>query len=128
MEKFDTLILEISGEKGDLGEYQKVLCEASAKGIDRVLFGCICDKRQDKSKEIFYKLMESCKILEVTPISSTLEYNDEVFGKAMVCKTDENYTIVSSLLEVVGLDHFKNSVGNGANFNKEVNKRMTKIK
>lgn len=64
-EKF--ILLEISGEQGDLEQYKKILCEASLLNINHVIFGFVWDDNEKRGEELLKKVQEICSILNIVP-------------------------------------------------------------
>lgn len=92
----DTLILEISGEYGKLNQYQEQIAEASVLGIKNVFFSFIWDRDMKRGKEILDTLAESCKKIDMMPLSYGAGYYATIFDGPMVGKMDQNGNLSAS--------------------------------
>lgn len=106
----NVLVLEISGENGNLENYQKSLCEASLLGIVKLMFCCIWDNDQDKGAEIFNNLLENCETLNITPMSTVAGYTGEMFHGPMIGKMDELGNL-TSFSDLIPFNEYKDSKG-----------------
>ena len=84
----DIIVLEISGENGNLKDYQRALCEASLLGINKIMFCCIWDNNQDEGEKILDKLIDNLKSLNITPMNTSIGYAKELFHGPMVGRSD----------------------------------------
>lgn len=86
----ETLILEISGEYGKLNQYQEQIAEASVLGIKNVFFSFVWDRDVKKGKEILNTLVESCKKIDVMPLSYGAGYCATILDGPMIGEMDQN--------------------------------------
>ena len=126
MENKDTLVLEISGKKGIVGEYQRALYEASLLGIDRVLYCYVWDNNEKRGEEIFDKLIKTSEILNIIPVSTSIGCDEEMFSGPMVCKTDEDYNINVSLSQFTTFENYKKARENILENRENVGKVLAK--
>lgn len=125
----DVLFLEIDEKNGIVGEYQRVLYQASILGIDRVLFASVWsdeeDKKRERGAEIFSKIIKTCEILDIRPVSYSVGYSEKMYDDAMIAKTDDRGLVFFS--SITSTDTFENykTINNKAN---KINKNdMIKI-
>lgn len=107
-EKF--IFLEISGEKGDVETYKKVLLDANTLNIKRILFACIWDGQEEKGKELLEEVQKMCRTLYIEPFTNTLGYNGIMYENAMVGTISSiEDRVVPNLNNLVSLEDYKNA-------------------
>lgn len=92
----EILILEISGEYGKLNQYQEQIAEASVLGIKNVFFSFVWDRDVKKGKEILNTLVESCKKIDVMPLSYGAGYCATILDGPMIDEMDQNGNLNAS--------------------------------
>lgn len=102
-EKF--ILLEISGEQGDLEQYKKILCEVSLLNINHVIFGCVWDDNEKRGEELLKKVQEICTILNIVPFNMTVGYENAMFDQAMVGELKKvNNTVTPDFSSMISID------------------------
>lgn len=105
-EKF--ILLEISGEQGDLEQYKKILCEASLLNINHVIFGCVWDDNEKRGEELLKKVQEICTILNIVPFNMTVGYENVMFDQAMVGELKKvNDTVTPDFSSMISIYEYK---------------------
>lgn len=121
------ILLEISGEYGNLEEYKKSLCEASLLGIDRVLFACIWDNNTENGEVLLGKVQQICGVLNILPLGITVGYDRFMYDQAMIGELKkENNQIIPNFISMIPMDEYKNSRGITID-EEEVAKKLAKI-
>ena len=122
------IMLEVSGEHGDLNQYKKSLCEASILGIRQVLFSCIWDHNTKLGEHFLKELKIVCKGLEILPLSLVPGYSGMLFdGEAAIVTLDQTKGSFPSFSSAVLLDEYKKSNGIEVE-EKEIQKVFAKLK
>ncbi len=108
-EKF--ILLEISGEHGDIETYKNILLDANALNIKRILFACIWDEQEEKGEELLKKVQEMCRTLYIEPFPSILGSKEMMFKSAMVGTASFiiEDIVIPSLSNMVSLEDYKNN-------------------
>lgn len=112
----DTLVLEINEEKGIVGEYQRVLYEASLMGIDRVSLACVwkddADEKRSRGEDIFPKIVKTCELLKIEPLAFQVGYYNNMYDGPMIGKTNSKGTIESfNCNKLISFEEYKEGKG-----------------
>lgn len=103
MQEYNTLLLEISGEKGKLESYLEAIDFSLTLGINRVLFCTIWDNAEEKGKEMFDELQQYCNDKNMRVIPDVSGYYGVIYGQPMLTKTDAELRVIESFSKVVPL-------------------------
>lgn len=110
MQEYNTLLLEISGESGNLEDYVEAIDLSVTRGISRVLFCSIFDEAEEKGKEIFDDLQEYCKQKEIIVIPKVLGCDEPLYNQPMLTKTDSDLRVRELFSKVIPLKNFKKTI------------------
>ena len=103
MQEYNTLLLEISGEKGRLESYLEAIDLSLTFGIHRVLFCSIWDNAEAKGNEMFDELQQYCNDKNMIVIPDVPAYYEASYGYPMLTKTDAELRVIESFSKVVPL-------------------------
>lgn len=104
------VLLEISGEYGNLEKYKKSLCEASLLGIDRVIFACVWDDSTENGKVLLEEIQEECKRLNILPLDFTMGYDSCMHDQAMVGELrKEKHHLIPNFGSMIPMDEYKSA-------------------
>lgn len=103
MQEYNTLLLEISGEKGKLESYLEVIDFSLTLGINRVLFCAIWDNEEKKGEEMFDELQQYCNDKNMIVIPDVSGYYGAIYRQPMLTKTDAELRVIESFSKVVPL-------------------------
>lgn len=125
----DAIVLEISGEKGNLDQYKKWLCEASLLHIDKVMFCSIWDDAEEIGIHYTEELIPVCESLGIDKLPINVGYAGELFDgeAAIVTLEEETRNLYPSFSSLVTLDEYKKDKGIGI-ISEEIQKVFAKLK
>ena len=109
----EAMVLEISGEKGDLDQYKKWLCEASLLHIDKVMFCSVWDDAEETGIHYTEELVPVCESLGMTKLPLNIGYSGELLdGDAAVISLFEGRgSLCPRFSTLVTLDEYKKDKG-----------------
>lgn len=102
------ILLEISGEKGNIASYSNILQEAAGLNIKRILLICIWDKEEEKGKSLLKEVIKVCESLDIKPFPSIGGYKNALYKSAMIGtirKTDGN--IIPNINNMISFEDYK---------------------
>ena len=113
----EAIVLEISGEKGNLDQYKEWLCEASLLHIDKVIFCSVYEDEEETAIHYIDELVPVCKSLRIAKLSTNIAYAGELFdGEAVVVTLDAvtiggKRNLCPRFCSLVSFDEYKKDKG-----------------